>query len=247
LDHSFLSGNFYRTDPRLTSFKHVRTGSRTYGITEDFEGNLWVCTWNGIRIYESAETGKRNTELEQQLPPDLKNKETVSILQDKGGYIWIGTSQGLWQRNPDTGKFKLFTHNPNDSTSIRRWRQFFRFSRIATEHCGLELMNDGLNRMDIKTNNVRHFKNDPMNPGSLSSNLIFSIMEDKSGTLWTGNGFSGGINRLNHDLKSFKHYLNIEHGRINRCNKTPRYGFIDMKEDLNGTLLGGNIQRPVFL
>jgi signal transduction histidine kinase/ligand-binding sensor domain-containing protein len=241
---SFLSGNFYRTDPRLTSFTHVKTGSRTYGITEDSEGNFWVCTVKGIRIYESVETGKRNSELEKQLPPELKNEETYSVLQDNTGNIWIGTQQGLWQKNQKTGKFRLFTHHENDSNSIGRGSVFpiFQDSQGALWFGTNE---EGLNRMDIKTNNIRHFKNDPKNPGSLSSNLIFSIMEDKSGTLWTGNGFSGGINRLNQDLNSFNHYLNIEMEE-SIVVKDPQIWVYSMKEVLNGTLLAGTFRGLYF-
>jgi ligand-binding sensor domain-containing protein/signal transduction histidine kinase len=234
---SFLSGNFYRTDPRLTSFTHVKTGSFTYRITEDSKGNLWVCTRSGIRIYQSVETGKRNSELEKQLPPELKNNPAYSVLQDNTGSIWIGTGQGLWQKNQKTGKFRLFTHNQNDTNSIGKGAVYtiFQDSQGALWFGTTE---DGLNRMDLKTNSVRHFKNDPKNPGSLSTNLIYSIMEDKSGTLWTGNGNSGGINRLNQDLKSFKHYLSIEKEE-SIIIKNPQITVLDLKEVLNGKLLAG--------
>jgi signal transduction histidine kinase/ligand-binding sensor domain-containing protein len=234
---SFYSGNFYRTDPRLTSFTHVKTGSETYGITEDSEGNFWVCTWNGIRIYESVDTGKRNSELEKQLPMELKNNPAYSVLQDNTGDIWIGTRQGLWQKNQKTGKFKLFTHHQNDTNSIGKGAVYpiFQDSQGAL---WFGTTQDGLNRMDLKTYSVRHFKNDPKNQGSLSTNLIYTIMEDKSGVLWTGNGNSGGINRLNKDLKSFKHYLSIETEESITI-KNPKISVAEMKEVLNGTLLAG--------
>jgi ligand-binding sensor domain-containing protein/signal transduction histidine kinase len=235
---SFYSGNFYRTDPRLTSFTHVKTGSPTFGITEDSEGNIWVCTLNGVRIYQSVLTGKINLELEKHLPPSLKNQVTISILQDKDRFIWIGTSLGLWQKNPHTGKFKFFAHHQNDSSSIGKGAVLSIFQdREGALWVGTA--EGGLTRMDLKTNNIRHYKNDPKNPGSLSTNIIYSIMEDKSGSIWTGNVNYGGINRLNQDLNSFKHYLNRE--LVDSIViKNPQIFIYDIKEDLKGKIWAGS-------
>jgi signal transduction histidine kinase/ligand-binding sensor domain-containing protein len=233
-------GIFYRTDPRQTSFTHIKTGSFTYGITEDSEGNFWVCTSKGIRIYDTLETGRRNSELEKQLQPELKNNPAYSVLQDNTGSIWIGTEQGLWQKNQNTRKFRLFTHNQNDTNSIGKGPVFpiFQDSQGALWF-GTYI--DGLNRMDFKTNIVRHFKNDPKNPGSLSTNEINSIMEDKSGTLWTGNENYGGMNRLNKDLESIKRYLSIEIEESITI-KNPQITVYDMKELSNGMLLAGTLR-----
>ncbi len=46
----------------------------------------------------------------------LKNSSIHSICQDDKGFIWIGTEGGLFRY--DGFRFKVFSHNPNDSNSL---------------------------------------------------------------------------------------------------------------------------------
>ena len=63
---------------------------------------------------------------------------------------------------------------------------------------------DGLNRYDGHTFKV--YKNDPDDPGSISSDSIWALYVDRSGTLWVGTE-GGGLNRFDRDADRFIHYL----------------------------------------
>ena len=62
---------------------------------------------------------------------------------------------------------------------------------------------DGLNKYDGY--NFTVFRNDPDNPNSLSNNLVYSIYEDRSGTLWIGTE-GGGLNKFDREKEQFSHY-----------------------------------------
>ena len=61
--------------------------------------------------------------------------------------------------------------------------------------------------MDRQTGLFRHYKHNPSDTNSLSSNAVYKIIEDKSGNLWVGTWSSGGLNLLDTKTGHFKHYL----------------------------------------
>jgi len=63
----------------------------------------------------------------------------------------------------------------------------------------------GLSRLDPETETFTHYRHDPGNPASLSSDTIYSIHEDKNGMLWIGTR-TGGLNKFNPDTEQFTHY-----------------------------------------
>ena len=73
----------------------------------------------------------------------LSNNQIHCILQDKKGWMWFGTSQGI--NRFDGYNFTVFAHNPDDSTSLRGnlVRVIFEDSKerlwVGTEQGGLNL------------------------------------------------------------------------------------------------------------
>ncbi len=65
----------------------------------------------------------------------------------------------------------------------------------------------GLNVMDRQTGLFRHYRHNPSDSNSLSSNAVYRIIEDKLGNLWVGTWSSGGLNLLDKKTGHFKHYL----------------------------------------
>ncbi|MCP5050988.1 MAG: PAS domain-containing protein, partial [bacterium] len=53
----------------------------------------------------------------------------------------------------------------------------------------------GLNRLDPKTGNFKHYRNDPGKPGTLRDDHISSLLVDGAGVLWVGTK-SGGLNQF---------------------------------------------------
>jgi len=112
----------------------------------------------------------------------LPNNQIQCIFQDKKGWIWLGTSQGLSRF--DGYRFVSFIHNPEDTTSLSGSlvRVIFEDSKgnllIGTE-------NGGLNIFDREKEQFRHpFKNNPEFKSKEVS--VNTIKEDSKGNLFIG-------------------------------------------------------------
>lgn len=77
---------------------------------------------------------------------------------------------------------------------------------IIQDHLGFMWFGtqDGLNRFDGKE--IRIFKSDPDQKGSICNNFIQSLYEDSQGILWIGT-FGGGLNRYDPKTEEFTCYL----------------------------------------
>ncbi len=111
----------------------------------------------------------------------LSQGMVFDMLQDRHGFIWIATKDGL--NRYDGYNFKVFTNDPYNQFSIsgntctalledtrgRLW--------IGTEK-------DGLNLFDPKTNRFYHAKITDSNKNDGGNYGIFSLKEDTDGQIW---------------------------------------------------------------
>ena len=114
----------------------------------------------------------------------LSNNKVKCILQDKRGFIWIGTEDGL--NRYDGQHFVQFLHDPsvqsgisgNIITDIIEDKEGIIW--IATE-------DGGLNRYDYRLSpqeQFRSYKHQPGDPSSIPVNVINSLLDDGNGNIW---------------------------------------------------------------
>ncbi len=114
-----------------------------------------------------------------------------SILQDKYGFMWFASNDGL--NRYDGNNFTVYKNDPENNNSIAEnfIRYLFEDSRgriwIATASNGLDLFNR-------TTETFTHFKHNPKDLNSISDNSVTSIREDSLGGIWIGT--LHGLNRL---------------------------------------------------
>ena len=130
----------------------------------------------------------------------LSQSSVFSIFQDKEGFIWIGTEDGL--NKYDGYKFKIYRNEPNNPGSLS-----YSYIKVVYEdnlgNLWIGTYGGGLDRFDKDKEIFIHYKNS-MNLNSLSSNYVTSICEDKNGDLWIGT--ENGLNRYNREKNIFIHY-----------------------------------------
>ncbi len=119
----------------------------------------------------------------------LSNNQVLDVIQDKNGFIWLATDDGL--NRFDGYSFKIYRHIQKDSTSLSDnslWCLFEDrdgFIWIGTK-------NGELNRYDPKTDKFTNWK---IKSKFFKESSITSIYEDRAGAIWVGT-YKSGIYRL---------------------------------------------------
>jgi ligand-binding sensor domain-containing protein/serine phosphatase RsbU (regulator of sigma subunit) len=151
------------------------------------------------------------------------------LLQDKRGFIWIGTQDGL--NRYDGYSFRIFKNEPHDTTSISNnyIHSLFEDSQ-GNIWVGTNL---GLNKYDPYENKFIHFLADPSDPDKLKENEIYAIYEDSKGLIWIKT--INYLTRLNPSTMKFRHYSHYN----DVFNFVPVNTRFSILEDNDGTLWVG--------
>ena len=133
----------------------------------------------------------------------LSEGSDYCILQDRKGFLWIGTADGL--NRYDGYEFKIFRNIPGDSNSISNSQVLSILEdRAGTLWIGTD--GGGLNKFNRDKENFTRYMHNPNDSTSLSNNAVWSIYEDRAGTIWIGT-FAGGINKLDRNKNKFIRYI----------------------------------------
>ena len=132
----------------------------------------------------------------------LPSSTVWKIAQDRDGYIWIGTADGLARY--DGVDFQVFRHNAADPVSLAGEDVTALFvDRANRIWCGGE--DAGLNLLDARRAGFSHFRHDEKNPASLSGNDVWAIGQTRDGAIWVG-GYADGLDRLDESTNIFAHF-----------------------------------------
>ena len=111
----------------------------------------------------------------------LSQSTVFCITQDEKKFMWFGTRSGGLNRY-DGCSFKVFKHNPNDSTTISNNEVI----SLLEDHQGqlwVGTRKGGLNRFDKKTERFYHYKTDDSKHGT-SGNTINALFQDSKNRIW---------------------------------------------------------------
>src|SRR4051812_18861322 len=112
----------------------------------------------------------------------LSQNTVTCILQDRTGFIWLGTEDGLNRYNGY--EVDVFKHDPSDPGTISQSNIRCLFE---DDHEVLWVgTDDGLNSYERSTEKFKHYRNDPSNSNSIGNNVVSGIAQDKTGLLWIG-------------------------------------------------------------
>jgi streptogramin lyase len=182
-------------------------------LFEDKKGLIWVGTYNGgINVYDRKFDTFYRIDMRKDSLFLRDFYEIKAITEDSDGNIWIGTS--------GDGLFKIGVNKINDHLSFLVKRYFNipgnnnslssnQIYSVCIDNDGLLWLgtNNGLTRMDIKTNTYNHYLIRTKNPAAKevsTSNAVNSIYESKNGTLWIG--ALGGLVKYNRNNGSYRYF-----------------------------------------
>ena len=158
----------------------------------------------------------------------LSQSLVFDIYQDKEGYLWFATQDGL--NRYDGYSFKVFRNHIDDSTSISHND----VHAIAGDNKGnlwLATAGGGLNKYDTKSGIFTSYRSEIDNPKSLSSDLLTGICIDDSGFLWIGTQ-GGGLNLFDPKSEIFTRYLIPGESPENLWSNIISFVFEDSKHQL---------------
>lgn len=173
-----------------------------YSICEDFNGNIWVGTNNGINIYRYNKDIFQHFNDETAKFKALSEKITA-IVPDNDSTLWIGTSSGLVHLTID------------DRSSIQQLTSFS-FGE-GPQHIAGDVINhlliDRNSNLWISTHHgvcilekgsekFRYIQSNQ--PNSISFNIVKSTFEDSDGYIWIATEF--GVNKYDPDTKEIISY-----------------------------------------
>ena len=113
----------------------------------------------------------------------LSQTTVFSIIQDRQGFMWFGTEDGL--NKYDGYNFTVYSNFSLDERSLSNNTILCLFE----DRDGLLWIgtNDGgLNVYDREHDKFRSFKNDVEDDRSIAGNKVFTIFQDDKGSIWIG-------------------------------------------------------------
>ncbi|MBK9097152.1 MAG: hypothetical protein IPM14_03340 [bacterium] len=135
----------------------------------------------------------------------LSNSYVNCVLQDRTGFIWFGTDDGL--NRFDGYEIKVYRNIPGDSSSISD-NIIWTFFEDRSGFLWIGTKGGKLNKYDPYNDTFTHWDLD----SNLTEKNITFITEDKNSLIWIGT-YRHGIYRFNQSRNKFDHWLNTPDDR----------------------------------
>ena len=135
--------------------------------------------------------------------------KVLNFIQDRQGYLWIGTTEGLYKYNGYT--YDVYERNDKDSTTLSdNWILSLVEDRTGTIWIGTN--NGGLNSFNPQLNQFQRHILKTQNPRQGVIRTVPALVADSSGNIWIGT--EAGLFLYDTQAGKFKE-LNIQIGNHN--------------------------------
>lgn len=135
----------------------------------------------------------------------LSNTNITSITQDRDGFIWAGTKDGL--NRFDSSTFIVFKKSDSKENTICSNIINFIYADKFDDVIWIGSEKNGVDAYNYKTHTFKHYEHDYDKPdaNNLSANGITHIDGDDKGNIWFAT-YDGGIDVLNKENNEFRHF-----------------------------------------
>lgn len=176
---------------RIELSRYNLQNNASWAIYGDLSGNIWVGTRLGLLRY-NKETNKLDPIESMFGFSDNFSYETLSILEDNKGNLWLGTwSNGLCLYDKQSNSHISYLGRNDIFQYVTHIRAIFQYDDRSL-YIGSD---DGLYLFDLDTKKAKRIDM-PQLQHSLSDQNVYSIYKDKENGIWIGTYF-GGVNYLN--------------------------------------------------
>lgn len=149
----------------------------------------------------------------------LSHNEIWAFEQDKYGYMWIATADGL--NKYDGYSFTIYKNDPNDSTSIPANL----VSYVLEDKNGVLWIStsNGIAEFDRRTEQFKSYRF--ANSTRENANFVASLYEDSRGILWVA--CTDGIKSFDRKTKTFKSYEVLRRDNTIAAQSAPAYTLVE--------------------
>ena len=133
----------------------------------------------------------------------LSQNTVTCILQDRRGFMWFGTQDGL--NKFDGYTYTLYRNDPRKSSSLSH-SYVHTLLEDKQGRLWIGTDNGGLSLFDPDTDSFINYKHSATSQNSLSHNKVMAITQDATGYLWIGTA-GGGLDRFDPQQKTFTHFI----------------------------------------
>jgi signal transduction histidine kinase/CheY-like chemotaxis protein/streptogramin lyase len=189
---------------------------------------LWVATADGLNLFDRASETFVRYGNEPDNPQSLRDSDVLSLYQDRGGVLWVGTrGGGASHWNPRSW---LLGHYRSDAF---RATQVNSFADDGTGKVWVGTIS-GLVEIDTRNRSERHGGAGRDGSVPLSDDRVMSLLFDHKGELWIGT-MTGGLNRLDPATGALQVYRSTAEDAAT----LPANGVMALYEGRDGTLWVG--------
>jgi len=135
------------------------------------------------------------------LKDGLPENSVLCILQDRFGFLWLGTQNGLAKY--DGYSMIVYQPEPGNPASISDHT----INAIYEDRGGtlwIGTYYGGLNKFDRGSETFTRYLNNTLDSSSIGSNQVICIYEDNADRLWVGT--TNGLSQLDRSTNRFNHY-----------------------------------------
>jgi signal transduction histidine kinase/ligand-binding sensor domain-containing protein len=209
----FIRLNEFFNSKNLPNFQ----GMRIFMIIRGKDNSYWIATQGGLfRIDSNQNKIERFT---AESPPDhqIGANLVYCLHEDRDGYLWIATINGVDVYNPKNGNFKRFRKNDSQNSLCDNF-----VISLGEDKNGDIWIGTGayVNKFVKKDSTFLYYSKEH----GIPRNNIFEIMRDDQNTLWFATG--GGLCKFDSASNSFRNYT-VDDGlqslefNLRACYKSP--------------------------
>ena len=132
----------------------------------------------------------------------LSNSVVTTILQDRQGFMWFGTEDGL--NKYDGYTFTVYKTDPAVENTIS-YNTILSLLEDRSGNLWIGTDGGGLNTRHQETGEFTHYQHDPNEPTSLSGDVVWDMCEDAAGAIWIATS-GGGLNVFDAASGQFRAY-----------------------------------------
>lgn len=122
------------------------------------------------------------------LDDGLSQNAVLAVLQDRQGFLWFGTQDGL--NRYDGYDFVVYKNDPDDANSLSL-NSILALHEDQDGTLWIGTWGGGLNHFDPQSNLWLRYRHDDADPASLCGDTVTALLDDGAGTLWVGTNEGG--------------------------------------------------------